>query len=107
MTWRAPWTGPLDRRSAADFTRACRGGRDAYSVRLPPRRGFPPRDGEVAEWLKAHAWKACLGETLTRVRIPLSPPPMSGKSLLLLSFLTDACNRSHSGSHIAWPLGVA
>jgi hypothetical protein len=21
--------------------------------------------GEVAEWLKAHAWKACLGETLT------------------------------------------
>ena len=30
--------------------------------------------GEMAEWLKAHAWKACLGETLTRVRIPLSPP---------------------------------
>ncbi len=30
--------------------------------------------GEMAEWLKAHAWKACLGETLTWVRIPLSPP---------------------------------
>ena len=30
--------------------------------------------GEVAERLKAHAWKACLGETLTRVRIPPSPP---------------------------------
>jgi hypothetical protein len=30
--------------------------------------------GEVAEWLKAHAWKACLRETVTRVRIPLSPP---------------------------------
>ena len=30
--------------------------------------------GEVAEWLKAHAWKACMGETLSRVRIPLSPP---------------------------------
>jgi hypothetical protein len=30
--------------------------------------------GEVAEWLKAHAWKACLGETLTWVRIPPSPP---------------------------------
>jgi hypothetical protein len=29
----------------------------------------------MAEWLKAHAWKACLGETLTWVRIPLSPPP--------------------------------
>src|SRR3954468_22122050 len=33
-----------------------------------------PPNGEMAEWLKAHAWKACLGETLTRVRIPLSPP---------------------------------
>src|SRR4029450_38682 len=30
--------------------------------------------GEMTEWLKAHAWKACLGETLTWVRIPLSPP---------------------------------
>ena len=30
--------------------------------------------GEVAEWLKAHAWKVCLRETVTRVRIPLSPP---------------------------------
>ena len=30
--------------------------------------------GEMAEWLKAHAWKACLEETLTWVRIPLSPP---------------------------------
>jgi hypothetical protein len=28
----------------------------------------------VAEWLKAHAWNACIGETLSRVRIPLSPP---------------------------------
>jgi hypothetical protein len=28
----------------------------------------------VAEWLKAHAWKVCLGLNLTRVRIPLSPP---------------------------------
>ncbi len=29
--------------------------------------------GEVAEWLKAHAWKACLPERVTRVRIPVSP----------------------------------
>ena len=28
----------------------------------------------MAEWLKAHAWKVCLGETLTEVRI-LSYPP--------------------------------
>ena len=33
--------------------------------------------GEMAERLKAHAWKACLGETLTWVRIPLSPPALS------------------------------
>ncbi len=31
-------------------------------------------NGEVAERLKAHAWKACKGVTLSRVRIPLSPP---------------------------------
>ena|GEM_PF-4885985 len=30
--------------------------------------------GEVAEWLKAHAWKACIRETVSWVRIPLSPP---------------------------------
>jgi hypothetical protein len=28
----------------------------------------------MAEWLKAHAWKACLLERVTWVRIPLSPP---------------------------------
>src|SRR5580698_2032757 len=42
----------------------------------PTRRVLALSDfaGEMAEWLKAHAWKACLGETLTWVRIPLSPP---------------------------------
>ena len=31
--------------------------------------------GGVAEWLKAHAWKACIGFiALSRVRIPLPPP---------------------------------
>src|ERR1700738_2798642 len=28
----------------------------------------------MAEWLKAHAWKACLLERVTWARIPLSPP---------------------------------
>jgi hypothetical protein len=32
------------------------------------------RAGGVAEWSKAHAWKACIGATLSRVRIPLPPP---------------------------------
>ena len=41
-----------------------------------PNRGFLPKiqAGEMAEWLKAHAWKACLLERVTWVRIPLSPP---------------------------------
>ena len=30
--------------------------------------------GEVAEWSKAHAWKVCRRETVSRVRIPSSPP---------------------------------
>ena len=31
-------------------------------------------NGEVAEWSKAHAWNACRRETVSRVRIPVSPP---------------------------------
>ncbi len=30
--------------------------------------------GEVSEWLKEHAWKACSREIATWVRIPPSPP---------------------------------
>lgn len=29
--------------------------------------------GEVSEWLKEHAWKACVGLRPPRVRIPVSP----------------------------------
>ena len=36
--------------------------------------------GEMAEWLKAHAWKACLLERVTWVRIPLSPPEFQNHS---------------------------
>ena len=28
----------------------------------------------MAEWLKAHAWKACIRATVSWVRIPLPPP---------------------------------
>src|SRR6476469_4319827 len=38
--------------------------------------------GEMAEWLKAHAWKACVRETVPWVRIPLSPPRCSEISYL-------------------------
>ena len=30
--------------------------------------------GEVSEWLKEHAWKVCIRESVSRVRTPLSPP---------------------------------
>ena len=33
-----------------------------------------PTTGEMTERLKVHAWKACVRETVPRVRIPLSPP---------------------------------
>ncbi len=50
-------------------------------------------NGEVAEWLKAHAWKACKGETLSWVRIPFSPPSNKplfyGVKLHLLGILKD------------------
>src|SRR5215475_13541435 len=36
-----------------------------------PRRNS---SGGMAEWLKAHAWKACIRETVSWVRIPLPPP---------------------------------
>ena len=45
---------------------ACASRRDEYSPRALA--------GEVAEWSKAHAWNACRRETVSRVRIPLSPP---------------------------------
>ncbi len=30
--------------------------------------------GEMSEWMKEHAWKACKWETVSGVRIPVSPP---------------------------------
>src|SRR5438105_4721540 len=59
---------------------------DSSSIRAAPHcasggRSLPsaaPRKnghGGVAEWLKAHAWRACIRATVSRVRIPLPPPP--------------------------------
>ncbi len=36
------------------------------------------RNGQVAEWSKAHAWKVCRRETVSRVRIPVCPPSPHG-----------------------------
>lgn len=40
----------------------------------------------MAEWLKAHAWKACVRETVPWVRIPLSPPRKYIKPLIFEYF---------------------
>lgn len=63
---------------------ACSRGLPEYIARLP--RGVSPplrACGEVAEWSIAHAWKACLRETVTRVRIPLSPPNSRQQTLTI------------------------
>jgi|ERR1039457_2396258 hypothetical protein len=51
--------------------------------------------GGVAEWLKAHAWKACLRETVTWVRIPLPPPP-SRRERLSVAILSREIARNCS-----------
>ncbi len=45
------------------------------------------RIGEVSEWFKEHAWKACVRETVPRVRIPPSPPSNFYKSLEIKNIL--------------------
>ena len=51
-------------------------------------------NGEMSEWLKEHAWKACVGETLPRVRIPLSPPIYLFNDLADFGYFTPlACQR--------------
>src|ERR1700686_3446204 len=51
--------------------------------------GFP-RHGEVSEWLKEHAWKACVGETQPWVRIPPSPPDFQ-QLAQCVSFKSEFC----------------
>ena len=41
----------------------------------------------MAEWLKAHAWKACKGAILSWVRIPFSPP--LNKPHFIIQFLSS------------------
>src|SRR5215469_14822151 len=52
-------------------------------------------EGQVAEWLKAHAWKVCNGESRSRVRIPLCPPyyPKSDRETGLPAERSEADNQ--------------
>ena len=43
------------------------------------------RCGGMAEWLKALAWKACIRETVSWVRIPLPPPKLLNKAFSALT----------------------
>ena len=52
--------------AAKSARRDCRSAIDLLRLNANP--------GEVSEWLKEHAWKACVGEILPWVQIPPSPP---------------------------------
>jgi hypothetical protein len=52
----------------------------------------------MAEWLKAHAWKACVRETVPWVRIPLSPPS-EPKSLYFSALPDVGCLAAHIPAH--------
>src|SRR5260221_12661712 len=58
----------------------------------------------MAEWLKAHAWNACLLERVTWVRIPLSPPVFRLRSSLAMGEKSGRAHQSircqrHSQHH--------
>src|SRR3954447_24879504 len=83
---------PDIRKPAATASSAAVGGGDGHrqsrqgptiqtGCYLIPGDYIAPSQGGVAEWLKAHAWKACIRETVSRVRIPLPPPEASFASV--------------------------
>jgi hypothetical protein len=57
---------------------ACQRLRGDYYAPARKKRVAARRCGGMAEWLMALAWKACIRETVSWVRIPLPPPgPLS------------------------------
>src|SRR5438067_1616138 len=44
------------------------------AIRLPVYTLSRRAPSTNPEWLKAHAWRACIRATVSRVRIPLPPP---------------------------------
>src|SRR4029453_9183782 len=61
--------------------------------------------GEMSEGLKEPAWKACVGETLPWVRIPLSPPSLEGVFLNCPQSTTSA--RRSTRDRLVWRVCVA
>jgi hypothetical protein len=56
--------------------------------------------GEMAERLKAHAWKACVRESVPWVRIPLSPPDFFIVALTLRNILLYVSWLSATAGHV-------
>ena len=50
--------------------------------------------GSVAEWFKAHAWKACKGETLSEVRILSLPPFFDRTAKMKILAIETSCDET-------------
>ncbi len=55
--------------------------------------------GEVSEWLKEHAWKVCIRESVSRVRTPLSPPYSKRKPELMFRLFCYMPHRTERGEN--------
>jgi hypothetical protein len=64
---------------------------------LRPTQAGDACDGQVAEWLKAHAWNACIRATVSRVRIPLCPPFLFPRHWIFLFLRLAYRSTHHSG----------
>src|SRR6185436_14379587 len=68
----------LSRRKAPPVNQFRRHHGLSLSGSSPDGKLLSPPAGEMSEWFKEHAWKACVRETVPRVRIPFSPPAFAG-----------------------------
>ena len=67
-----------------------------FPLAPPAPHRLNTRNGSVAEWSKAHAWKVCRRGTVSRVRIPIDPPYFI-IFLILFNFL-GLCFRDSSSN---------
>ena len=74
----------------------------------PSRRRASRGSGELAEWLKAHDWKSCMRrQTVSRVRIPSSPPSETTRRPFLGPPYCLAARRSSWGRLIVFSDSLA
>src|SRR5262245_42101833 len=81
MTWPKP----------ARFATSIEPGIQHPALQKTASRGHDICAGQVAEWLKALAWKACIRESVSWVRIPPCPP----ETRLSLSTHVFSWSKSH------------